>query len=834
MAMPDYVQEVWDSKDGQLPHPGVTSIVQTRDGYLWLGTFAGLARFDGVRFHLPGADTVPALSDHVRCLAEAADGSVWVGTRREGVVVIKDDRFTVLTTKEGLAVTETRALAGTPDGKVWIGSNAGVVVRHTDGTMEKLGKEQGAHRTVQTFFVDRDGTLWMGTSEYGLAWWDGTRFRSVDLGIGADAAASATTINVPSRSVLAMGRDTDGILHVGTSVGLLRVTGEKGPRPAIVALTSEPVLALFGTSRGTLWVSTAAGLLRIEKGESKRYTTQDGLLHEAIAAIFEDAEGSTWLATRIGLARLRRRSITTVGEKDGLASNVVMAVLEDRRGDLWVGTRAGVSRRRDGRWKTFGREHGLPSPTARALAEAPDGALWVGTNEGVARFDAGRERFVALPGIETPYVVRAIAFGEDGQPWFGAFEGLDRLVDGKVTRLYSRVQICEGAGTYYLLSHAGGMWVGASTALAEVRGADQRCYIDREALSRNDIRHLFVDGDGVLWIGSIGGLSRWVGGKRETLKGRSGPFNTAVYGILEDGRGSLWVSTPKGLFEIVKKQIDRYADASAALTVYHAYGVGDGMDSSVGNGDGQPNAWRARDGRLYFTTAAGLAVVDPGQIEHGTRPPPVYVDRMIANHQTVDLRGARRLPPGTRDLEIEFTALSFVAPERVTYQYRLEGFDREWTDSGARRTAYYTNLPPGRYRFRVKAASPSGVWNEEGAAVDFELLPRFYQRAWFAPLCALLLSAAAFTAYRLRVASLRAREVELRRAVDEAVASVQVLRGMLPVCATCRRVKQDSGAWRQIEAYVMEHTEATFSHTMCAECYAKMREQDPNLPELNF
>lgn len=830
--MPDYVQEVWDSKDGQLPHPGVTSILQTRDGYLWLGTFAGLARFDGVRFQLQGADDVPALSDHVRCLAEAADGSVWVGTRREGLVRIKDGRFTVLSTMDGLTAAETRALAGTPDGKVWIGSNRGVLVRHADGTLEKLGKEKAPTSTVQTFFVDRDGTLWVGTSEYGLAWWDGTRFQSVDLGIGADAAPSATTINIPMRAVLAIGRDASGALHVGTSVGLFRLTDEKGPRPARVELSSEPVLAVFGTAHGPLWAATAAGLLRIEKGERKRYTTQDGLLHEAIPTIFEDAEGNTWLGTRVGLARLRRRSITTLGEKDGLASNVVVAVLEDRRGDLWVGTRAGVSRRRDGLWKTFGREHGLPSPTTRALGEAPDGTLWVGTNEGVARFDAVRERFVAVPGVDESYSVRAIGFDADGHPWFGAYDGLDRLVGGKITRLYPRLQLCNGAGAYYLLRTPDAMWVGASTALIEVRDGQQHCHVDREALSRNDIRHLFVDAEGVLWIGSIGGLSRWVGGKRETLKGRSGPFNTAVYGILEDGRGSLWVSTPKGLFEIFKKHIDRYADPSAALTVYHAYGVGDGMESSVGNGDGQPSAWRARDGRLYFTTAAGLAVVDPAQIEHGTRPPPVYIDRVVANRQPVDLRAARRLPAGTRDLEIEFTALSFVAPERVKYQYRLDGFDRDWTDSGARRTAYYTNLPPGKYRFRVKAASPSGVWNEEGAAVDFELLPRFYQRAWFLPLCIVVAALAAAGGYRMRIATLRAREKELRHAVDEAVASVQVLRGMLPVCASCRRVKQDSGSWRQIEAYVMEHSGATFSHTMCADCYAKMREEDPNLPEL--
>ena len=834
VAMRDFVQEVWDSKDERLPHPGLTSILQTRDGYLWLGTFGGLARFDGVRFHLPGGGNVPALSDHVKCLAETEDGSLWVGTRREGLVRIKDGKITVLTTKDGLAANDTRALAATPDGNVWIGTAAGIVVRHPDGTMQKVGREQGLpHEIVQTLFVDRDGTLWVGTSEYGLAWWDGAGFHAVDLAIGAQAAAATSTINISSRAVLAIGRDAAGAFYAGTSVGLLRLADERTPKPGRSQLLSDPVLCLFGTSRGTLWASTAAGLARIDGNEIKRYTSRDGLLHDSVPAIYEDAERSLWLGTRVGLARLRRRSITALTERDGLPSNVVLSVLEGRNGDLWVGTRAGVARRRAGVWKTFDVAHGLPNPTARALAEAPDGTIWVGTMNGVARFDDRRGRFVAFPSVDNPYAVRAIAFDGEGCPWFGAFDGLDRLENGKITRFLPRAEICERAGTYYLLARPDGtIWAGASAALVEIRDDKQVCHVDKDAASRNDVRHLYVDHDGVFWVGSIGGLSRWVGGKRETLKGNAGPFNTAIYAMVEDGRGSMWVSTPKGLFEIVKKDIDRYADADAARTLYHAYGVSDGMESSVGTGDGQPNAWRGADGRLYFTTATGLAVVDPREIEHGTQPPPVYVDRMVANREAVDLRGARRLAAGTRDLEIEFSALSFVAPDRVTYRYMLEGFDRSWVDSGTRREAFYTNLPPRHYRFRVKAANHSGVWNEQGFTVDFEILPRFYQRAWFAPLCVALAAAAAVSVYRMRIAALRARETELRRAVNEAVASVQVIRGLLPVCATCRRVKQDSGSWRQIEAYVMEHTEATFSHTMCDECYGKMREEDPNLPEL--
>jgi hypothetical protein len=246
------------------------------------------------------------------------------------------------------------------------------------------------------------------------------------------------------------------------------------------------------------------------------------------------------------------------------------------------------------------------------------------------------------------------------------------------------------------------------------------------------------------------------------------------------------------------------------------------MTTSVCTADGDPAAWKGHDGLLYFTTAAGLAVMDPSRVDKVAIPPRVHIQRMIADQKAVARDAGVRLAAGTRDLQIDFVGLSFTAPAGVSYRYRLEGYDRDWMAAGARRSAYYSNLPPGNYRFRVIAANRDGVWNPEGAQLEFVLLPHFYQRRWFMPLVAAGLIGAGISFYRLRVAALRARQVELQRHVDEAVANIKVLRGLLPICASCKRVRDDSGYWDQIETYIGQHSEAGFSHSVCPECLVKL------------
>jgi len=827
--MVDFVQDVWDAQDG-LPHPGVTGVRQSRDGYIWIATYSGVVRFDGIQFKAPDVQgrVKVALGDHVRCFLEAADGAMWFGTRREGAVRLAGGDAQILTTKEGLSNNEVRALAETRDGTIWMGTAGGLVARDTSGKLRTFGTEHGLpSRTIMALLADPDGTLWVGTPDFGLARWKGgERFERIPLDFLKKINVIEEAAGMGLTAVAALARDHEGVLWAGTSVGLVRLG--RGDTLDPKHIVPGAFNSLWPARSGVLWVSSGAGLGRLEGGRWYRYTSDDGIVTEGLHAAYEDAEGSIWLGTRLGLARLRPRLIRTYTRRDGVAHESITSVFETSDGALWAGTRNGASRFKDGKWTTIGVAQGMPHDSVRAFAEDKDGGLWIGTLDGLGRYKDGRVTVVPSP--VKPYSVRGLAFDPQGTLWIAA-DGLDRLEGKAIKTVLKLEEMCDRSPVNFLYgARDGTFWLGRSSALMHVKDGRAECFKDKDVLARNDVRSIYEDADGRTWVLGIGGLSRIRDGKLESLGGTEAPFGSAIYGMLDDENGGYWFSTPRGLLRADKAAVAK-SEASAPTDSVRVFGTADGMDSSVGTGGGVPTAFRTRDGRLAFATATGVAVVDPARIEIDAYVPPVYVERLVADHKPMEIRGVPRLAPGTRDVELHFALLSFVAPERAQYKYKLEGHDPDWVDSGARRVAYYSNLRPGRHRFRVRAANHNGIWNEKGATLEFDLAPRFYETGWFVPLLVLAFVSAGAGSYRIRVAALRARAAHLQRSVDDALAKVHVLSGLLPICASCRRVREDTGYWRQIEAYVQERSSAKFSHGVCPDCWDKMRQEDPNLPE---
>ena len=773
VSMRDFVQDVWDGADSGLPHPGVQALRQTRDGYLWIATFRGLVRFDGATFKAPEVSDPrarAALSDHIRCFLETRDGSMWIGTRREGLLRLRGGQAEVLTEADGVP-NDVTAMAEAPDGTLWLAAARGLVARDPGGRLRVFGREHGVDERVTALFVDGDGAVWAGTGRYRVGPFDGTRFQLRPLAIPAPVLASPDSVpGMPGRSVLGLTRDASGVLWAATSVGLARVPETPSARADFLPTGSISALWAGGDS---LWLATAErGLARLTANGLQWYTSGDGLLTDDLVSIYEDPEGSLWVGTRNGLARLRPRVIRTYTQRDGVGHDTITCVLEDRRGVVWAGHRNGLSRFEHGAWTTLGVADGLPHPSVRALAEGPDGALWIGTLDGLVRLKDGR--FATVRGQDQPYSVRALAFDDKDRLWIAAL-GLDRLEGSAVRRIVPVQQLC-GAGVPNMLhlDGRGGMWLGKNSVVVRVRDGAVECVDDPEVPARNDVRAIHEEADGTLWVGSIGGLFRIRGDHRDVFAGLSGPFAATVYGVVPDATGALWCSTGTGLYRIDRRQLDAGA-TSASLSVYRSYGTADGMDTPVGVGGGQPSAWRGRDGRLWFTTATGVAVVDPRRISMDTFVPPVQVTEIRADRRPVPLAGEPRLAPGTRDLELDFALLSFVAPERIRYKYKLEGYDPDWVDSGNRATAYYSKLPPGRYRFRVLAANHNGIWTAEGARLSLTQLPSLHQTLWFRALGLFALGLSVASVHRLRVRRLHRQEAELAREVDEAVAGLQAL-----------------------------------------------------------
>jgi hypothetical protein len=333
---------------------------------------------------------------------------------------------------------------------------------------------------------------------------------------------------------------------------------------------------------------------------------------------------------------------------------------------------------------------------------------------------------------------------------------------------------------------------------------------------------LMEEADGTLWVGTNpGGLARFKDGRWTAVPREAGLPDDNVNAMVDDGGGTIWFSSDRAIFSVAKRELQALADGAVRSVTARSFDVSDGLRSAQGS-SGFPAIWMASDRRLWFATARGAVVIDPQRLRPNTVAPPVYIEGLASDGTAVQLGGGVELAPGRGKLEILYTAPSLRAPDRVRFKYRLEGFDTDWVEAGTRRVAYYTNVPPGRYRFRVLASNDDGVWNEAGVVQEFRLLPHFYQTTWFSGLTACAVLAGAVGVHRLRVRHLKRRQRALARQVEEALAEVKVLTGLLPICSGCKKIRDDHGSWSQMESYIEDHSHAEFSHGICPECMERL------------
>jgi hypothetical protein len=367
-------------------------------------------------------------------------------------------------------------------------------------------------------------------------------------------------------------------------------------------------------------------------------------------------------------------------------------------------------------------------------------------------------------------------------------------------------------------SRDGSLWFGTDMGLWRLEGDHFRAYTRQDGLPGDNVRVLFQEADGALWVSARpGGLGRLRDGRWTVFGPGIGLLDERVHAGADDGRGYFWFSSDRGLYRVAKAELEAFAEGRVSAVTSHGYDTRDGLRVTEGNG-GRPAIWKASDGRIWFATSGGAAVVNPEMLRPNIVPPPVHLMSFRADAAAVPLQEGVRVGPGRGNLEFVYTAPSLRVPDRVQFKYRLEGFDADWVRAGSRRTAYYTNIPPGRYRFRLAASNEDGVWNETGASLAFSLAPHWYQTKSFWALIAVGLILTGVGSQRLRVRRLQAHEKELRARIREAVDQVKVLRGLLPICAGCKKIRDDKGYWDRIESYVQKHSYAEFSHGICPDC----------------
>ncbi len=762
-AISQYTQDTWGTSSG-LPSNSILAIAQTPDGYLWLGTEEGLARFDGVRFVIFDTNNTPALeSNHVSALLVDAQNNLWIGTQGGGLTVFRNGQFTTYTTRNGLSNDTILALYGDGKGSLWIGTNGGGLNRFRNGKFETYTSRNGLpDDAVFTLAGGKDQSLWIGTHA-GLV-----RFKN-----GAFTTYT-TKDGLSDNYIKCLHVSHTGDVWVGTNAGGLSrfADGHFTNYSIRQGLSSNTIWCISEDEAGTLWVGTIdAGLNRFHGGKFTTYAAKDGLSSNRVFALLEDREGSLWIGTGgAGLARLKDGSFTTITSHEGLSSDVVLPVYEDNGNVIWVGTNGGgLDRIENGHITTYTTRDGLSDNTVFSLSDDKDHSLWIATHKGLDQLRNGRFRFFGTKSGLPNDIVVCLYRDRGGNLWAGSRGGLSRF-DGARFKTYTTK---DGLSSDYVVSiyqdSDGTLWIGTGGGgLNEFRNGHFSSYTTKNGLSSNAVWTLTGDAAGTLWIGTGGGgLDRLQNGKFTSYTVHQGLFDDEIFQILPDKYGYLWMSSNKGVFRVSKSQLTAYAEGHLTSITSIPYGISDGLKSIECNGSFQPAGWRTKDGRLLFPTMKGLAVVDPAQLKTNPLPPPVLIEKVSIDGLDFAPGKAARAKPGEGGLEFTFTAPSLLSSAKIEFKYKLEGFDKGWVYAGQRRTAYYTNIPPGSYRFTVIACNPGGAWSAKGASVTLTLLPHFYQTYSFTLCCIAGFGALCFGVYGLRIRHLKANERQLVRLVDE-------------------------------------------------------------------
>lgn len=776
LAITQYVHSVWQLEAG-LPENSVLSIAETPDGYIWLGTEEGLVRFDGVRFTTYTKHSTPELrSSEVLALLVDHHDTLWIGTRDGGLSCFRNGQFTAVNSQAQLSSSSILTLHEDREGALWIGTDGDGLLELEHGRVHAFTKKDGLpDNSVFSISSDSQGNVWIGTHN-GLSRFTQGKFTTIDLK-GTPGGNFIRSIYVGRKGTVWIGSDGGGLCRLGRD-GLRWYTAKDG-------LTDETVWALYEDAAGTLWIGTSnGGLDRLANSQITHFTAKDGLSGSGVQAIFEGSAGNLWIgSTDGGLNSLRQGAFATLSKQEGLATDVALSAYQDKEGALWIGSDAGLQRWKDGRLSLYTTRTGLPDNFVFSVTQDGSGTIWAGTRHGLAHL-AG-QRFEPVHGVQGLQGDAVLCTYTDrkGELWIGTRGGLMHYDGTNFTTYTTR----DGLSTNFVQSiyqdQAGVLWVGTNGGGLN-RFSDGRfsSYSTRTGLSNDTVWALAGDSDGSLWIATNGGgLDRLQAGRLTIYRTENGLFDDVIFSILEDGLGRLWMSSNKGVFAVSKRQLDNFAKGTASSIDSQSFGTADGMKSRECNGGFQPAAWRASDGRLYFPTIKGISSIRPSQAA-GNRPlPAVVVERAAADNKILRPGVAAHIPPGHGQLEFDFTAPYYGDAARIRFRYRLEGFDPDWVEAGGRRVAYYTNIPPGDYRFRAVACTGPSNCGPESRSIHVTLEPHFYQTKSFACFVSLVLGGLFFAVHRLRVKHLRDRETALIGIVEERTRELRKSRDELEI-----------------------------------------------------
>jgi len=741
-------RRVWRSVDG-LPEDFAQSLAQTPDGYLWIGTSGGLARFDGTSFVVFNRENTPAfLDDSVYSLLVTKDGTLWAGTEGGGLIRYKDGRFRVFGLAEGLANGFVRAIYEDKNRQLWVGTDTGLFRLLNESLIRVDGQGGAPKMSVHAICEDREGRLLVGG-------------RGLLILRGQEAMYYTSDESHADNSIRTIRQTADGALWIGAISGLRRLDqGIKGnPFTTPKILSGANISVLLESREGQLWIGAyGQGLMRYQAGRIVRFSAPSSLPHNNVLSLFEDRENNVWVGTQGGLLRLSPSAASTVTTADG-APQSINTIYQDPRGDL-------LATALNGKLFRAARQTLTPVRLPASLSRMPvrnvfrdsSGALWLGTDgQGIARIDAaGVARYTMKQGLVNDFI-RAFCEDLHGAIWIGTDSGLSRFHQGAFQNFNIENGLAYGSVRALLLDRGGDLWVATDGGLSRLRAGR---FVDDPSLKRlrgQKVWSLHEDSEGKLWIGTHGaGLFLLRGGEMTQFTTKTGLPSNKIHFIVEDTQGSLWMSGPSGIVAVSRRELESLSKQPAGQLAVRVYSTAEGLSTNQMNGGVQPAGALLASGELWFPSTKGAVRIEPGGPDRGSAPP-ALIEQVLADDRAAPFSNNLSLDPGRGNLEIHYTAIRLRSPDRIRFKFRMEGFDQDWTDAGQRRVAYYTNLPAGNYRFRVVAYEIDDPRNASERSLSIEWRPHFYETAWFLALCALLSLAVAWLWYRLHVRNLRQR-----------------------------------------------------------------------------
>jgi ligand-binding sensor domain-containing protein/signal transduction histidine kinase len=730
-----YTIDVWDTEDG-LPQHSVITMLQTRDGYLWLGTLNGLARFDGRRFTVFDAGNAPGLkSSRIVRLFEDSQTNLWVGTENAGIALVHDGQITGPIGPE--AGRENRLAAATEDaaGVVWLYTAEGQLIRYYGGKTDTASVGDSRASFCRALIAEKNGPVWIGTD---------TRQRGIQPGATFAGAELPLTLDVPAVKLDFLLASTGGGYWRFADGRIQKWEGNQfksdfgaypwpnAPVPITAACEDRDGNLIVGTpGSGVYWFDAA--------GHVTQLSTEQGLSKNFILSLTMDREGSLWVGTDGGGLNRVKRQVFTVAEQT--REQTVQSVSEDAGGGLWIGINSGgLNYWKDGRLKTFREPQGLLNLYVRSVFVDRAQRVWAGTYGG-GLFQLQGDAFQRAPLSEAINAEISVIFQDRiGRLWIGTQGGL-AMWDEMRWQVFTTADGLAANDVRALAEDAdGSLWIGTSRGLNRLRDGKFTAVQPDDQPSGETISSLFVDAQNVLWIGTDGnGLARLRQGKWTRYKTSDGLISNSIGYLIEDGQGYLWMGSYVGLMRVAKSALADYADAKTSTISGRTYGRAEGLPTSECSQGSQPTVCRTHDGRLWFPTIKGLVSLDPAQLKTNPAPPPVVIESVVVEGRAISTNGLRAqlpdevvIPPGRERLEIQFTCLNLAARDRARFKYRLEGHETTPVEVGGEvGAATYSQLPPGHYLFRVTACNEDGVWNPIDRTLAIVVLPPFWKTWWF-------------------------------------------------------------------------------------------------------